>query len=150
MIMQTHADRRTDFLYTGAFLSHQERFFSNGPIPILRTETWDASLVAGWLDQHRPDVLVMHQDPGFVVELDAFLLRRHIMVPRDLGYLVLSRIADLARISGMCQNPRLTGAIAIEMLISRLYLQDFGPPAVPKVELVPGTWNEGRTLRPRL
>ncbi len=150
MIMQTHADRRTDFLYTAVFLSHQERFFADAPIPILRVETWDTELVGRWLDQHRPDVLMMHQDPRFVVELDAFLQHRRIRVPRDLGYLVLDRIADRERISGVCQNPRLTGAIAIEMLISRLYLQDFGPPAMPKVELVPGTWNEGRTLRPRL
>jgi DNA-binding LacI/PurR family transcriptional regulator len=150
MIIQPHADRRTDFLYTGAFLSHQERFFPDAPIPILRTETWDTRLVATWLERHSPDVLIMHQDPQFVAELDTFLQQRSLKVPRDLGYLVLDRIADRARISGVCQNPRLTGTIAVEMLISRLYLQDFGQPAVPKVELVPGTWNEGRTLRPRL
>ena len=40
------------------------------------------------------------------------------------------------------------GATATEMLLGRILLGDFGLPEFPKVELVQGRWNEGRTLRP--
>ena len=47
----------------------------------------------------------------------------------------------------MWQNPKLMGAVALEMLLGRLWLRDFGPPEHAKAELVEGDWNEGRTLR---
>jgi hypothetical protein len=37
--------------------------------------------------------------------------------------------------------------MAVEMLLGRLLLRDFSTPPFPKVELVVGTWNGGRTLR---
>jgi hypothetical protein len=39
------------------------------------------------------------------------------------------------------------GVVEAEMLLGRIMLRDFGPPLSPKIELVQGRWNEGRTLR---
>lgn len=148
-VMQNHADRRTDYLYSAAFLGHQERFFQEAPIPIYRRETWDKTSFSTWFRRFRPDVIVLHHDPDFVTAMESFLAGLSLSVPRDVGLAVLDRIKDRKRYSGICQDPHRIGAIAVEMLIGRVLLHDFGTPVVPKIELVRGSWNEGLTLRPR-
>lgn len=51
------------------------------------------------------------------------------------------------RDSGIRQDPVQMDRTAAEMLIGRVLLRDLEMPRQPKVELVEGNWNEGRTLR---
>ncbi|MSU48374.1 MAG: hypothetical protein EXS37_04650 [Opitutus sp.] len=64
-----------------------------------------------------------------------------------MGVALLDKNPDRARYSGICQDPALMGAVALEMLLGRLLLRDFAAPESPKIELVVGSWNEGPTLR---
>jgi LacI family transcriptional regulator len=141
-------DRRTDHLYSATFLSHQERKFAGGAAPILRAENWDERRFAAWFDRHAPDVVVLHQYEAYTAGVEAFLARRRLKVPRDVGLAFLDKLPS-ERHSGIRQDPFLVGAVGLEMLLGRVLLRDFGPPACPKVELVQGRWNEGKTLRPR-
>lgn len=141
-------DRRTDHLYSATFLSHQERKFAGGRVPVLRAEEWNEAEFAGWFDRHAPDVVVLHQYETYTAAVEAFLARRKWRVPRDVGLALLDKMPS-PRFSGIRQDPFRIGAVATEMLLGRLLLRDFGPPAVPKIELVPGEWNEGETLRRR-
>jgi len=140
-------DRRTDHLYSAAFLSHQERKFAGPPVPILRAETWHEAEFRGWFHAHRPDVVVLHHYEDYLAAMMAWLARERLRVPRDVGVALLDKIPDRARYSGICQDPAEMGAVATEMLLGRMLLRDFGLPRSPKVELVGGQWNEGRTLR---
>ncbi len=140
-------DRRTDHLYSAAFLSHQERKFAAPGVPVLRAETWDEAGFARWLRTHRPDAVVLHQNEDYVRAMMAWLAREKIRVPRDLGVALLDKVPDRGRYAGICQDPAALGAVATEMLLGRMLLRDFGMPRSPKVELVEGQWNEGRTLR---
>jgi DNA-binding LacI/PurR family transcriptional regulator len=92
-------------------------------------------------------VVVLHQYDTYTAALEAFLTRRRIAVPRDLGLALLDKLPDRNRYSGICQDPAMMGATATEMLLGRILLGDFVLPEFPKVELVQGRWNEGRTLR---
>jgi DNA-binding LacI/PurR family transcriptional regulator len=140
-------DRRTDHLYSATFLSEQERAGTAAPVPILRAETWDEGEFARWFDAHRPDAIVLHQYADYVRAAEAFLARRKLRVPRDVGLALLDKIPDRARYAGICQDPVRIGAMAAELLLGRLLLHDLATPEYPKVELVVGAWNEGTTLR---
>jgi LacI family transcriptional regulator len=147
LVILHSGDRRTDHLYSAAFLGHQERKFAAPPVPILRAETWDEAGFSAWFTRHRPDVLVLHQDQRYLFAMEACLTRRGVRLPRDVGLALLDKNPDQRRYAGICQDPRLMGGVAAEMLLGRIMLRDFGPPRSPKVELVQGQWNEGRTLR---
>ncbi len=147
LVILSSGDRRTDHLYSAAFLGHQERKFASPAVPILRAERWNEAEFATWFSRHRPDVVVLHQYDTYLAATMAYLARQRLKVPRDVGVALLDKNPDRARYSGICQDPTLMGAVATEMLLGRLLLRDFGSPACPKVELVQGQWNEGRTLR---
>ena len=96
----------------------------------------------------RPDVIVLHQYESYLEKMMGWLAQQRIQVPRDVGVALLDKNPDRGRFSGICQDPGRMGAVAVEMLLGRLLLRDFGLPESPKVELVQGDWNEGASLRP--
>jgi DNA-binding LacI/PurR family transcriptional regulator len=147
LVILVSGDRRTDHLYSATFLSHQERKFAAPPLPVLRAEEWNEAEFAAWFSAHRPDVIVLHQYESYTRAIDSFLARRRMAVPRDVGLALLDKLPDPRRYSGIRQDPARMGATATEMLLGRILLGDFGLPEFPKVELVQGRWNEGRTLR---
>lgn len=147
LLIRPSADRRTDHLYTAAFLSHQERKFSAPPVPILRAQEWDGREFQDWFAAHAPDALVFHQTEEYLASVMAVLARQGVRVPRHVGVALLDKNPDRARYSGICQDPARMGAVALEMLLGRMLLSDFAAPESPKIELVVGTWNEGKTLR---
>lgn len=147
LVILVSGDRRTDHLYSATCLSYQERRFEPPAVPILRAETWNEAEFSSWFERHRPDVIVLHQYESYTREVDGFLARRRVAVPRDVGLALLDKLPDRARYAGICQDPVRMGATATEMLLGRILLGDFGLPEFPKVELVQGRWNEGATLR---
>jgi LacI family transcriptional regulator len=147
LVILVSGDRRTDYLYSASFLSHQERAGTNPPLPVLRAEAWDEAEFHAWLGAHRPDVLIVHQYGPYLEALERYLARRKLRVPRELGLVLLDKNPAPARYSGVCQDPGRIGATAVDLLLGRLLLRDFAKPHHPKIELVVGKWNEGRTLR---
>lgn len=141
-------DRRCGYMYSSTFLGVQERTLPKPHVPILRLESWDKQAFGQWFDQFRPDVLVMHQYHPFILAVEQFLSARRIRIPRDIGIALLDLNPAPARYSGVRQNPHLMGRTAMDLLIARVVLNDFGEPTRPKVELVIGDWNDGTTLRP--
>jgi hypothetical protein len=146
-VILVSGDRRTDHLYSAAFLGHQERKFAAPPVPVLRAEAWNEDEFAAWFSAHRPDAVVLHQYTSYLEQMEAYLARQQVKLPRDLGLALLDKNPDPRRYSGICQDPGRMGVVEVEMLLGRILLRDFGPPLSPKVELVQGRWNEGRTLR---
>ena len=143
-----HGDRRTDYGYTATYLSTCERHLPECHVPVLRSDVWDEAGFHRWFVTHRPDVIVLHQTLEYLSGVEAFLKRAHLRVPCDIGLALLDHNPDRRRYSGICQNMPLMGATDIELLIGRTLLRDFKIPTHPKVELVIGDWNEGRTVRP--
>lgn len=140
-------DRRTDHLYSATFLGEQERAGTEPTVPILRAETWNEAEFHAWFTRHRPDVIVGHQSATYFAEIEGYLARHNLRVPRDVGLALLDKNPDTSRYTGICQSPERIGAAAVDLLLSRLLLRDFAAPEFPKVELVVGTWNEGKSLR---
>lgn len=148
LVLKDSGDRRTDYAYTSTFVGYQERALPGPHVPIFRIEDWEEDRFVAWFMRARPDVLVIHHEATLLHHVEETLEKHSVRVPEDLGVALLDKNPDKARYSGIVQDNRLMGAEAIEMLIGRLCLNDFGPPAQPKFELVEGYWNEGQTLRP--
>lgn len=148
LVMLKSGDRRSAFRYSSTFLGWQERVLPYPPIPLLRLETWHRKSFDDWFDSHQPDVLVLHQHADFIDSMQRNLAQRKLTVPDHLGLALLDLNPDPDRYSGILQNFPLMGATAMEILIGRIILNDFGPPENPKLELVMGKWNEGKSLRP--
>jgi LacI family transcriptional regulator len=140
-------DRRADQLYSARFLGYQEQVFAAPPVPILRAEIWNEAEFHDWFSTHRPDVIVLHQHAPYLAALEKYLAQHRWRVPRDVGLALLDLNPNPERYAGVRQDFAAMGATAVEMLLGRLLLRDFGRPRRPKVELVVGEWNEGRTLR---
>jgi LacI family transcriptional regulator len=147
LVIKRSGDRRTDFAYTSTFSGYQERALPAPHAPIFRIEEWDEAAFIAWFMRSRPDVLVVHHEATLLHQVEATLAKHEVQTPKDLGLALLDKNPDKAVYSGIVQDNRLMGAEAIEMLIGRICLNDFGPPEQPKFELVEGYWNEGRTLR---
>jgi len=126
------------FLVAAEMLSGLER------VPPLYLENWDrpAPLLA-WLRRERPDVIITPAAPAVLGPLKRAGLR----VPADIGLALLAcpRLGD--PVSGVYQNGRLVGALAVDTLISLAERHEYGLPAQATTLMVEGRWYEGRTLR---
>ncbi len=149
LCMLVHGDRRTAYAYSATYLSMCERHLPGArDLPILRADAWNAAAFDAWFTTYRPDAIVLHQDLPYIKGVEQCLRQHRLTVPGHIGLALLDKNPDCARYSGICQSiPRMATA-AIELLISRMMIGDFHTPAYPKIELVVGDWNEGRTLRP--
>lgn len=148
LVIQQSGDRRTSYTYTETLLGVQERMLPKPHVPILREETWNEATFDRWFTTHSPDVIVLHEQSDYLTSLEAYLDRRRLSRPQDIGLALLDMNPDHKRYSGICQDYTQMGATAVEMLIGRVMMRDFGESSHPKMEIVVGQWNEARTLRP--
>ncbi len=114
-------------------------------VPPLYVEEWEEPApLLHWLERERPDVIIT---PAADVVLRP-LTRAGWRVPEDIGLALLAcpRPGDAA--SGVYQNGRLIGALAVDTLIALVERHEYGLPAQATTLMVEGCWNEGRTLRP--
>ncbi|MBI5383006.1 MAG: LacI family DNA-binding transcriptional regulator [Opitutae bacterium] len=120
------------------------------PVPVLRWPAAEEAPLMDWMQQHRPDVLLVAHETETLVELTRMLRRRRWRVPSELGLLALVPTLAGTNITGLQGNQQLVGARAAEMLVARMREHEFGLPTQPRLELVEMEWVEGNTLRPAL
>lgn len=97
-----------------------------------------------WLRREKPDVVISPGGPA----LHDLLVRAGRRIPRDLGFvwLACTKLGD--PVSGIWQNGRMIGALAVDTLTSMVERNERGLPEQATTLMVEGQWNEGRTLRP--
>ncbi len=110
----------------------------------LYVEHWDrpAALLT-WLKREKPDVLIT---PAADVILP-LLQQAGLRVSEDIGLALLACPTPEDACSGVYQNGRLIGALAVDALISLVERNERGLPEQTTTLMVEGRWNEGRTLR---
>lgn len=111
----------------------------------LYVDDWkDVGRILAWLKREKPDVLIT---PAADV-LRSALAQVGWRVPADIGLALLAcpQIGDTC--SGVFQNGRMIGALAVDTLISMVERNERGLPEQATTLMVEGQWNEGATLRP--
>jgi DNA-binding LacI/PurR family transcriptional regulator len=119
------------------------------PVPMLSLKHVEEEPLVRWLEQHRPDVLILAHHYNALGDFERLLQRRGIRVPEDLGVAVVTQILEGTRFSGLQANQRLVGEWAVELLVGRIMTGDFGTPSHPRIEMVEMDWIDGKTLRAR-
>lgn len=112
----------------------------------LFVDDWNATAVpqvTRWLKREKPDVVINLGG----APLHAMLTRAGWRMPEDIGFawLACPRLGDT--LSGVWQNGKLTGAMAVDALISMVERNERGMPEQATTVMLEGQWNEGRTLR---
>jgi hypothetical protein len=100
--------------------------------------------ILAWLRREHPDVIITPGAEGLLGTLQEAGYR----VPLDLGLALLACPQPGDSHAGVYQNGRLTGALAVDTLISLVERNERGLPEQATTLMVEGSWNEGRTLRP--
>lgn len=106
-------------------------------LPPLMTDLTDelAPALPAWLRAHRPDVVILGNSEE----------RLFVTVPSHIGVVDLSVERRGGERTGIFQNHRLLGAIAVEHVIGKLHAGILGPLSEARVHLVAGVWVPGTT-----
>ncbi len=105
-----------------------------------------AAPILAWLKKQKPDVII---SPGGPL-LNDILTRAGWKIPGDIGTVWLACPNLGHPVSGIWQNGRMIGALAVDTLVSQVERNERGLPEQATTLMVEGRWNEGRTLRPVL
>jgi DNA-binding LacI/PurR family transcriptional regulator len=113
----------------------------------LYIDDWtDEARIVSWLKREKPDVIIT---PAANV-LTGTLEKAGWKIPRDLGLALLACPQFGDPHTGVYQNGKLIGALAVDTLISMVERHERGLPEQATTLMVEGQWNEGRTLPARL
>lgn len=148
LVLGRYDDIRSGRALVGAYLAWCEHMLGTPlVVPVLRLDRIEADPLLAWQREHRPDVLVVahvHERLGDLTEI----LRRKgpDRLPKQIGVVALSQILRGTGLSGIEENEQLMGEWAVELLVSRVLVRDFGIPEHPRIEMVEGQWVDGKSL----
>jgi DNA-binding LacI/PurR family transcriptional regulator len=111
----------------------------------LYVDDWrgDAAKIVAWLKREKPDVIITPSANVLVDTLEAAGWK----IPDDIGLALLAVPQFGDPNSGVYQNGRMIGALAVDTLISMVERHERGLPEQATTLMIEGQWNEGRTLR---
>ena len=146
--MPTTTDDRVDHNYLGGFWIAQQEL----PPGAARLAPWLAATFAeavfrAWARKTRPDAVITSASWAHQV-IDWFGAEGR-RVPRDVGVAVASTPFGDHTISGIDENVRAVGAMAVDTVVGMIHRNETGIPTTPWRLLAEGTWFKGKTVRIR-
>lgn len=144
LVLPEYSESISQYRRTGATLYAQQAIPMEDRLPILETDFEDTENLAGWLELHKPDV-ILSQSPQLYHKLQT--MGYHI--PHDLGFIHLGLSSRKDQFAGIDPNWEEMGRIAANQIIDQLNRNEVGVPKHPLVTLIQGDWVDGETL-PRI
>lgn len=142
IFIERYKDERTQYRWSAAFRSFQERRGGIGDVPVLEVEAMTERTFATWCRKHRPDLVI-----GHFADCVGWLRKLRRNVPDDVGFFSLNRIGAAQPCAGIDPRLELQGEVALETLVGQLQHGERGLPAVRRTVLVPGEIVAGPTAR---
>lgn len=93
-----------------------------------------------WLARRSPEVVL-----GEEIAWQA-IGRMGWRVPQDVAFANVDWSVEYKEIAGFNQRHELHGSVAVDLLVSQVTHNERGLPAIPRVVLVPGTWEPGASV----
>jgi LacI family transcriptional regulator len=138
-------DERVDHNYLSGYWIAQQGLPPGTPRPRpLLAENFDAPTFRKWFRQQSPDAIVVAASYAHTVI--GWLSADGLRVPDDIGIAVASTPFGDATISGIDENVRMVGAMAVDTVVGMIHRNETGVPANPWRILAEGTWFQGRTV----
>jgi LacI family transcriptional regulator len=133
-------------LLMGAYLLEQARTGARRIAARIREELNTPRKMKAWILKERLDALIAP------IEEYRILRRTGLRIPDDIGFSLLSWKAydplNPGECSGVNANPEHVAMDTVSFLVSQLHEHAFGLSERPKCLLVPGTFQDGSTIRP--
>ncbi|MBI5693171.1 MAG: LacI family DNA-binding transcriptional regulator [Verrucomicrobia bacterium] len=146
--MPATTDERVDHNYLGGFwVAQQELPTDRARLERLLAPAFSADVFLTWNRRVRPDAVVTSASRAH--DVIAWLEADGRRVPRDVGVAVASIPFGDRTVSGMDENVRAVGAMAVDTVVGMIHRNETGVPATPWRILAEGTWFQGRTVIPR-
>lgn len=142
IFLERFKDERTQYRWSAAFRSFQERRGGIGDVPVLEVEAMGERTFAAWYRAHRPDLVL-----GHFADCIGWLRKLRRRVPEDVGFFSLNRIGAAHPCAGIDPRLEMQGQVALETLVGQLHHGERGLPAVRRTVLVPGEIVAGPTAR---
>jgi len=138
VVSREMSERLEDRWLAGYTLAQQRLPARQRVRPLIPEQTADiAAALAAWHAREQPEVVIF----GFFAP--AYQAR----LPRSVGIVALS-VYDLGgRLTGIFQDSRALGAVAVDHLVGRLQRGDFGAENAGRLHLMAGRWAAGQTAR---
>jgi LacI family transcriptional regulator len=136
-------DERADYKWSSGFISWFRLAGRTPAVPPLIPERLDAETFSQWFEQHRPDVIVSHEE--IVVKWTAQAGRK---VPRDVGFLRINHSERTLPCAGIDLRPEQLGATAVETVVGMLHRRESGAPSCANSISIDAHFVDGPTLRP--
>jgi len=127
--------------WLSAYLGYHYRIEGKIKIPPLLLPTWNKAKVANWLDKYKPDVIISNNTQPLI-----FMEELGYRVPGDIGFASLDRMPEKLSYAGVAQPRERIAAKAVDLVVEQLENNEFGLPAVPKIVMVEGFWQDGPTV----
>ncbi len=135
-------DERVHYQWSAGFLVFQQRHGHAPAIPVFTGEPWTRPVFKNWLRRHRPDaILSLH------LEVHDWLRELGVRIPDDVGYAHLDLGPDTTHLAGVDQMPEIVGAAAVDLVVQRLYSNEYGVAPLPPKVLLEGRWIAGPSVR---
>ena len=142
LVLPHSMDERVDHRWIGSFLYHKWRLGRSAKFKVYVPEAWREEEFIGWFRGERPQVII-----GFDPKTPEWLVRAGFSIPGDVGYASMDWSRDFPDQSGVNPRPRLTGALAVDLVVEQVHRNEWGEPQDAKTVLVTGAWVEGQTLK---
>jgi len=139
-------DERVDHNYlSGYWIAQQTQPKGAARLKPLLEDRFDHATFTRWFRRQKPDcVIVAARSAHTVIE---WLKADGYRVPDDVGVAVASTPFGDKHISGIDENVRMVGAMAVDTVVGMIHRNEAGIPANPWRILAEGTWFQGRTVR---
>jgi LacI family transcriptional regulator len=146
--MPATTDERVDHNYIGGFwVAQQELPPASARLSPLLAPAFGEAVFRRWFRRARPDAIIT--SASWAHQVIAWLAADGLQVPRDVGVAVASIPYGDRSISGIDENVRAVGAMAVSTVVGMIHRNETGIPATPWRILAEGTWFPGATVTPR-
>jgi DNA-binding LacI/PurR family transcriptional regulator len=138
LVMSAGLEAITDLRYHGGFIAAVDSSPNLTQLPIHLLWNPGTRMTLGeWFNRNNPDVIISG------VETLPFLEAAGIQIPRDTAFAVIDRHSQMNQLAGFTTNFEMIGSVAVDLVTSQLYRNEFGLPQYPKRVVVPGAWIHG-------
>ncbi len=137
-------NERVDQNYLSGYLIAQRETGGARLEPLL-ADVFNAGSFRAWFHEQRPDGIIV--SPAWIAQTTAWLKSEGCLVPKHVGLASATIPAGSGAVSGMDENPRMIGGMAVDAVVGMIHRQEYGVPARPWSLLAEGVWVPGKTTR---
>lgn len=138
LVMLGNADERSDYNWAAGLSIFNGHIPASRRVPMLSMKDEKFDEFAKWFFRYRPDAIV-----GLSKNLPEWLARLKLKVPEDVQVAILDKHPTDGEFAGIDQHHEIAGAVAVDMLLGQMYLNECGVPPLSRTMLIEGSWVDG-------